>query len=194
MSSCRPYLKGEDADLEVGEDARSAVGSIEGNLRVLFSSIEGKAIPVFVLGQGELCELGEKGWAAPDETMLRVQSERAMLCFLPPVALQDAVAQCPEALLAQLSAYRKLVRALGALAGGRLHDPATRVRHALWRATQDVPDASYSYTHEDLAIWVGTQRSRATEVIGQLRREGVVTVQRDSRRIIVLDPGRLTSQ
>jgi len=161
---------------------------------MVFRSGEGKELPVTVLSQGDICEAGERGWAAPDEMALRVLSTRGVVCFLSAPDLQHAVAGNPEALSALLDEYRRCTAEVSGLASDRLHpSPGSRIRRALWRDTLGSPDESICYTHEHLAARAGTSQPCATRELGRLREAGIIEVGRREHKIIVLDRGRLAS-
>lgn len=187
------YPKGEQIDWEPDERGDLVFGVVDGSVRISFRSLEGKEMPVSVRQGGDMFELGDGGWAGVDETVAAAQAGGASVCSLPYRLFEDSIVAHPNAVRFLLAEDRTLVRQLGGLTSDRLHGPADRVRHTLWRDTQAAPDHSVFYTHELLARKAGTDQPRTTREMGRLQREGVIEVDREQHRIIVLDPERLAS-
>ncbi|MGH2441797.1 MAG: helix-turn-helix domain-containing protein [Chloroflexota bacterium] len=93
-----------------------------------------------------------------------------------------------------LSQYQHVIGEIGGLASDRLHGPAARVCHTLWRDTRGAFDQSVTYTHEALAARASTDRSRATRTLAGLQGEGTIRVDRREHRIVVIDRGRLADR
>jgi CRP-like cAMP-binding protein len=110
---------------------------------------------------------------------------------MPYQAFEEEVIACPEAARRLLSAHREWLRELGGLASDQMHRPATRIQHALWRDTHDLPGHAISYTHEALADRAGADRPSTSRVIDELRKRGVIETEPQDHRIIVLKPDGL---
>jgi CRP-like cAMP-binding protein len=190
-SHCRSYLGREQVDLETGVDARTVIGVVEGKLQVLFQSLEGKETPVTQLCEGDVCDLGADGWAAPDVTVLTVMSPKAVVWFAAAASFQESIGEIAWVLFARCHDW---LREFGGLASDGVHRPEVRICHTLWRDARYRGASSLAHTHEHLAARSCTERSKTTRVIGELQREGAIEVRHHPRRIVVLDPDRLADE
>jgi hypothetical protein len=188
---CHPYLGREEVEWELDERGALIFGVVRGSVQILFRSMEGKELPVWVVREGGTFELGIDGWSGVDQTVAATLAQNNILCSLPSDAFDAATAECREAVKLLRESDRALIRELGGLASDRMHTPANRVRHTLWRDTRDAADHSVVYTQEFLAARATTDRSRATRTVTKLRREGTVEVDRRRHRFIVLKPDAL---
>lgn len=193
LARCSRYAAGQELFWADDEREDRVIVVLEGRIDILFRSMEGKEMPVLIVPAGQVLELREEGWAGVDVTAVAVRDPETLLCTFPLPALEEAIVGCPAAVKLYVAQFRRVIHELGGLASDRLHDPGTRVRHTLWRDTRLSRDRSVSYTHEALAARATTDRARATREISELRREGVIEVERRGHRIIVLDPDRLTT-
>jgi hypothetical protein len=136
------YPRGEEIDWEPDERGELLFGVTAGSVSISFQSLAGKQILVCAIGAGGTFELRVGGWAGVDATVATALVQTTAVCSMPYPVVEEAVVGCPAAAKVFIEQERQLVRELGGLTSGRLHGPAGRVAHTLWRDRRPAPDNS----------------------------------------------------
>lgn len=193
VARCERYRRREGIDWEEEQAARGILLFCvpRGSLRISFLSSHGKELPIAVVEEGHVFDLGEDGWSCTDDTIVTAATETTIVCSVPRDLALQVIATCPEAALALFDHDRRLLCEVGGAASDRLHGPAERIDHIIFRQTRRAANHGVQKTHEEVAMWAGTTQSHATQELGQLRRKGVIETDRKKHLIVAPDPDRL---
>ena len=162
----------------------------EGRVQLYRISPEGKKLVITTLGPhtlfGEMALLGTKMHNTFAEAI-----EDCLICIMSRADLERLILNKPQVALRILEVTGKRLRE----AEERLENMAfkgipARLASLLLRLAEEQGDDEISgLTHQDLAESVGTYRETATQVLNDLKSQGLIEIGR--KRIRVLDPARL---
>ena len=158
----------------------------EGRVQLYRISAEGKKLVITTLGPGtlfgEMALLGQQMHNAFAEAL-----EDCQICVMSRTDLERLILSKPQVALRVLETTGRRLRE----AEHRLEDMAfkgipARLASLLLRASDEQQSADISgLTHQDLAETVGTYRETATQVLNDLKLQGLIDIGR--KRIIILD-------
>jgi CRP-like cAMP-binding protein len=182
----RAYGKSVEVDWTTREGTSLAYGVVAGGAQLSFRSLEGRALPIMLVQPGQVFfEVGGAQLMGMDEVVAEVVVVPTLLCTMPLQEFDEAVAGCPETARLLIALQRRWIDVLSGLSADRLHGAESRIRHTLWRDAENEHPVTASYTHEAIAARAGTDRARVTKIVGQLRREGVVEVDREHHIVAI---------
>jgi CRP-like cAMP-binding protein len=163
----------------------------EGRVQLYRISPEGKKLVITTLGPhtlfGEMALLGTKMHNTFAEAI-----DDCLICVMSRTDLERLILNKPQVALRILEVTGKRLRE----AEERLENMAfkgipARLASLLLRLSEEQGnDEIAGLTHQDLAEGVGTYRETATQVLNDLKAQGLIEIGR--KRIRVLDTGRLT--
>lgn len=158
----------------------------KGRVQLYRISPEGKKLVITTLGPGtlfgEMALLGQ--WM---HNTFAEAVEESLICVMSRTDLERLVINRPQVALRMLEITSKRLRE----AEGRLEDLAfkgipARLASLLVRLAEEQDGTSISgLTHQDLAETVGTYRETATQVLNDLKAQGLIDIGR--KRIVILD-------
>jgi CRP/FNR family transcriptional regulator, cyclic AMP receptor protein len=162
----------------------------EGRVQLYRISPEGKKLVITTLGPhtlfGEMALLGTKMHNTFAEAI-----EDCLICIMSRADLERLILNKPQVALRILEVTGKRLRE----AEERLENmafkgiPARLASLLLRLAEEQGNDEISGLTHQDLAESVGTYRETATQVLNDLKSQGLIEIGR--KRIKILDPARL---
>lgn len=163
----------------------------EGRVQLYRISPEGKKLVITTLGPhtlfGEMALLGTKMHNTFAEAV-----EDCLICVMSRTDLERLILSKPQVALRILDITGKRLRE----AEERLENmafkgiPARLASILLRLADEQASDSINGLTHQDLAESVGTYRETATQVLNDLKAEGLIEIGR--KRITILDRNRLS--
>ncbi|MFN8441218.1 MAG: Crp/Fnr family transcriptional regulator [Caldilineaceae bacterium] len=163
----------------------------EGRVQLYRISPEGKKLVITTLGPhtlfGEMALLGTKMHNTFAEAV-----EDCLICVMSRTDLERLILSKPQVALRILDITGKRLRE----AEERLENmafkgiPARLASILLRLADEQASDSISGLTHQDLAESVGTYRETATQVLNDLKSEGLIEIGR--KRITILDRNRLS--
>ena len=163
----------------------------EGRVQLYRISPEGKKLVITTLGAhtlfGEMALLGTKMHNTFAEAV-----EDCLICVMSRTDLERLILSKPQVALRILDITGKRLRE----AEERLENmafkgiPARLASILLRLADEQASDSISGLTHQDLAESVGTYRETATQVLNDLKSEGLIEIGR--KRITILDRNRLS--
>ena len=191
----RRYARGTPL-FHQGDDSRSVVLIVEGRVKVVLLTPEGRELIAGFAGPGELLgELAVIAGARRSASIYALESVRALV--VPGAAFEHLLATRPGL---ALSVLRNVAQRLHVADSQRLdlawHDVLGRVAHALLELGQrhgekkgGGVEITLPLSQEELAAWTGASREGVARALQLLRGLGWVETAR--RRTILLDPAAL---
>jgi CRP/FNR family transcriptional regulator len=174
-----------------GEPPRGIFLILEGRIRLLRASPEGREQVLHEEGPGatlaEVPVFDGQGYVGT-----AVAVEDAVLLFVPRVPLLRTIERNPDSSLEVIRVLAARVRRFAALVEElSTRGVAARLAAFLLRESERSADAVLELpaTRELLAAHLGTVREQASRALSQLRRSGIIEVER--RRVRVIDARRL---
>lgn len=198
QSRMRQLKRGEPVYLP-HQEADGVILVAEGRVKICHATPDGKQSILGFIDQGEIFgELALVGGVQRDEYV--ETTEKSTLVLVPKIALQKVIQRYPE-----------IVMGVTKLIGLRRQRIQRRLRNLLFRSNRErvihllmelaekyaEPDSEGYFlnirlSHQEMACVIGSTRETVTVVLGQLQKEGLITIAR--RKILIKDLGQLARE
>jgi len=191
----RSYRRGATI-LQQGDDEDGIFAIVEGRVRLVRTSPNGREVTVASLAGGDVFGLSFLAAATPSRSALVAAETPTAVYRIADTAFRRLLSEHPGVGVAAVELVgRELATLAGRVEEMALHSSAARLAHTLlimaeWEGDRLV----VRRTHAEIAAWVGVRPEEVTKQIAALRAEGIVHAEPRRPGLIIVDRDELAGR